>query len=714
MLKQYGFATQRGWRMKRFIRYGVVPIGIFFILLVVTVILVPVLINVQKFVPAIERQISDATGRSFSLGPDLGVSFFPWLSISFSDMKIGNPPGFSTEEFVKIRTFEARIKVLPLLKNRVEISRFVIGGLSVNLEKNSSGKMNWQFAEKQKNDEKSKASPASSLARFSEKFSFALLAVTDGQVHWIDKTRNVEHRIEDIMLLLNDFTPKRPFALDCKATFNGKPVALEGKIGPMPGGNSTGEVSADLAVNIVNKLRGQLQGTISLEDKGAAFQMLVRLPPFSPREFFSTCELPFPFEAGDPETFKSLEVEFLLRGSKGELTVEKGLLRFDESQVNFSLKADNPAAPHLAFSVDLDKLDLDRYLPPAIAKEKMVVDHEPGKEDLSLKAKRPGLWGMAMSGDVRIAELKVHGGALTEVNLPLQGANKVFTLTPATAKTAGGQLQGSFTLDLQNTVPAIQVNGNAKEIQVEPFLQQYFGREFLRGSLNAESTFTATGDDLAAMIQSLKGEATLKMGEGALVGVDLTGMETSSVNDAASSNAGGSEKSWTDFSEAKSVLTVADGLLQLRETELHSPVYKVQLGGSADLVEKQLNLQMENTFITTIIGKKKQAEQVSNTSFYAITGTFSEPLLKIQNNPGDVSSLAGKIAVQHLVERKLPSPGEEDGKNLVGKDLVDPAVVAQRFNLQRGLLRRGEVKKRFPLGSGTVRIGTLQEEAALR
>ena len=98
MLKQYGFATQRGWRMKRFIRYGVVPIGIFFILLVVTVVLVPVLINVQKFVPAIERQISDATGRSFSLGPDLGVSFFPWLSISFSDMKIGNPPGFSTEE----------------------------------------------------------------------------------------------------------------------------------------------------------------------------------------------------------------------------------------------------------------------------------------------------------------------------------------------------------------------------------------------------------------------------------------------------------------------------------------------------------------------------------------------------------------------------------------------------------------------------------------
>ena len=701
--------------MKRFIRYGVVPVGIFSILLVVTIILVPVLINVQKFVPEIERQVSDATGRSFSLGPDLGVSFFPWLSISFSDMKIGNPPGFSTEEFVKIRTFEARIKVLPLLKNRVEISRFVIGGLSVNLEKNSSGKMNWQFAEKDKGDKASQASPVASFARFSEKFSIALLAVTDGQVHWIDKTRNVEHRVEDIMLLLNDFTPERPFSLDCKATFNGKPLALEGKIGPMGSGNTKGGVSADLTINIVNKLRGQLQGTTSLAGKGSDFQLSVRLLPFSLREFFTTCELPFPLETGDPETFKSVELEFLVRGGKGRLTLEKGLLRFDESQVNFSLKADNPAAPQLDFSIDLDKLDLDRYLPLATVKDKMVAASEPGKEESSIKANRPGVWGaVATSGNVRIGELKVHGGVLTEIHLPLQGANKIFTVAPATAKTAGGQLEGSFTVDLQDTVPAIQVNGNARELQTEPFLRQYFAREFLRGGLNAESTFTAAGADLAAMLKSLKGEATLTMGEGALVGVDITGMESPSNDGASLSMEGPSGKSWTDFSEAKGVLSFADGFLQIRDSELLSPVYKVQLGGSADLVEQQLNLQLENTYVTTIIGKKGQQEQVSNTSVYAITGTFSEPFLKIQNSPTDARSLDGKIAVQHLVERKLPSPGEEDARNLVGKDLVDPAVVAQRFNLQREILRQNQVKKRFPLGSGTVQIGTLQEEAALR
>lgn len=120
--------------MKRFFRYGVVPVGIFVSLLLATAVLIPILINVQRFVPEIEQQVRSATGRPFSLGSDLGLTLFPWLSVSFSEMELGNPPGFSSQEFVRIGSLEARIKVLPLLRKKVEISRFVVGGLSINLE----------------------------------------------------------------------------------------------------------------------------------------------------------------------------------------------------------------------------------------------------------------------------------------------------------------------------------------------------------------------------------------------------------------------------------------------------------------------------------------------------------------------------------------------------------------------------------------------------
>ena len=131
--------------MKNILKYGLVPLVIGAFLLCVTVMLLPALINVQKFLPQIEKQVAEHTGRSFRVGSDFGLTFFPWLSLTFSDMHFGNPDGFESDDFLNVDSFEARVKLLPLLANKVEISRFVVSGLHLNLERNSSGKANWHF-----------------------------------------------------------------------------------------------------------------------------------------------------------------------------------------------------------------------------------------------------------------------------------------------------------------------------------------------------------------------------------------------------------------------------------------------------------------------------------------------------------------------------------------------------------------------------------------
>ena len=144
--------------MKRFIKYGVISVATFLVLLIATIIVLPVVVNVQKYIPEIETQLSSAAGRPVSIGSDLGLSFFPWLSISLSDLKIGNPKGYPSGWFVKIGSFETRIKVLPLLWKQVDVSRFIIGGLEVNLEKRSDGRGNWDFSTK--NSSKQDTDPA--------------------------------------------------------------------------------------------------------------------------------------------------------------------------------------------------------------------------------------------------------------------------------------------------------------------------------------------------------------------------------------------------------------------------------------------------------------------------------------------------------------------------------------------------------------------------
>jgi AsmA protein len=698
--------------MKRFIRYGVVSIGIFFILMIVTVILVPILVNMQKYVPEIERQVSETTGRTFSLGPDLGVSFFPWLSISFSDMKIGNPPGFMSDEFIKVRTFEAKIKVLPLLQKKIEISRFVMGGLSVNLEKNPSGQVNWQFGGKENGN--ASANPAAwSLGLLSEKMSFALMAVTDGQVKWLDRTQNVQYNAEDIMLLLNDFRPGRPVSLDCKVTFDGKPLGLEGKVGPLMKKNQESGLPVDITFSIDNTLRGQLRGSITQPETSPSFELFLRLFPFSPREYYSASELPFPFPTKDFETFKAVDLEFTARGGLDTIAIEKGLAHLDDSTLNFSLSARNMKTPHVDFTLDLDRIDVDRYLPPAEPQGLPIENNREPEDQADI------LWeswdNISLAGVIQLGEIKIHGGTMTEVQLPLQFKEGVFSVAPATLKTSRGQVEAALTVDRSTVEPSMRAILKAQGINAETLLGDFAGWDYLQGTLSGEVALQSIGGNFAAMEKGLVGEVTLLVENGALIGVDIVRLLSSPDSP---HNPGLSDpsaaKPRSEFTSAKSIVTLNNGLVQSRETNLTASTYSLQMSGNADIVRRQLNLQMETSFATTVVGKGGREEKVNKSAVYFIGGTFSEPELYHQTGLASGSTAGGKIHAKHLVARQLPSPPEADVKNLVGKDLVDPAVVAERFRLQPETLRRSLVKKKLPVGTGKIKIGVLREETTLR
>lgn len=698
--------------MKTFIKYGVVSIGIFFILMVVAVILMPMLVNMQKYVPEIERQVSETTGRTFSLGSDLGVSFFPWLSISFSDMKIGNPPGFVSDEFIKVRTFEAKIKVLPLLQKKIEISRFVMGGLSVNLEKNPTGQVNWQFGGKENGN--ASANPAAwSLGLLLEKMSFALMAVTDGQVKWLDRTQNVQYHAEDIMLVLNDFKPGRPVSLDCKATFDGKPMALEGKVGPLMEKNQESGLPVDVTFSIVNTLRGQLRGSITQPETSPSFELFLRLFPFSPRQYYSASELPFPFPTKDFETFNAIDLEFTARGGLDKIAIEKGLAHLDNSTVNFSLSARNLKAPQIDFTLDLDRLDVDRYLPSAEPQGLPIENNRQPEEQAALPWKS---WeNISLAGVIQLGELKIHGGTMTEVQLPLQVKEGVFSVAPATLKISRGQVEAALTVDRSTVEPSMRATLKARGIDAEALLGDFAGWDYLQGTLSGEGALQSIGGNFAALQKGLIGEATLLVENGALIGVDIVRLLSSpgSPHSPGLSDPSGA-KSRSDFVSAKSTVTLNNGLVQSRETNLTAPTYSLQLSGNADIVRQQLNLQMESSSTSTAVGKGGREEKVNRSAVYFIGGTFSEPELYQQTGLASGSTVGGKIPAKQLVARQLPSPPEADVKNLVGKDLVDPAVVAERFRLQPETLRRSEVKKKLPVGTGKIKIGVLREETTLR
>ncbi len=91
-------------------------------------------------------QIVEATHREVSLR-DISLSVFPTIAVSIESLRIGNPAsgGFESSEFVSLPELSINMKILPLLRNQVEVSEIILDHPRINLEVTKAGAKNFKF-----------------------------------------------------------------------------------------------------------------------------------------------------------------------------------------------------------------------------------------------------------------------------------------------------------------------------------------------------------------------------------------------------------------------------------------------------------------------------------------------------------------------------------------------------------------------------------------
>jgi AsmA protein len=707
--------------MKKFIKYGVVSAVIFLFLLIATVMVLPIVIDVQKYIPEIEKKLSDVTGRPTTIGSNLGLSFFPSLNISFSDLKIDNPDGYLSDYLMKIESFEARIKLLPLLKKEVEISRFIIGGLEVNLEKRFDGKVNWDFSQEHSS---AKSVTAADIlpAGWSvpEWLSIGLFAVTDGTVIWADSTQHSEHKIDDLMLLLNNFTLNDRAVVEFKASIDGKSLIAEGEMGPFGQNPGYGTLPVDLAVSFLDTFTGQLKGNFINLMENPGYDLEIHLPPFSVKKLFASLELNFPVAVNNPANFQSVAIDITARGDQKKVSIEKGKIKIDDTLADISLEVNDFKSPLLEFALDIDRLDLDRYLVTQVAQVTQL-ENSNGQNNPIPGGRSAGDYSawrkIKPVGTIQLKELKVAGGTVNDIKVNLRGADGIFGIDSSSFVLYQGQAQTTLTLDFQKDIPQTIIDLKAQGVQVKPFLHDFWEKDFLSGTIDTDVRLQFSGYSADAIKASLYADGTLICKDGALEGIDLLNA-AGNTEDGPSGSDSSSQKIRTEFSELKSVFTVKNGLVDSRETMLQSPSAGAMISGSADLAGEQWNLMIApNDFAVKIKEQGKEADDSETseaTSPFALFGHFTDREIRIdtQNLSLKELNLPEEVDKQSFVNEKLPSPVDEVGKDSSGSTLIDPAVVAPNPGIQPVSIRKSRIKNHYRIGSGRVLIRPLQEEEA--
>ncbi len=203
-------------------------VGIIVAVLIVILIALPFVIDVNKFKPTIETNISDALGRKVQVG-NISLALLSG-GVSVDNVVISDDPSFSPSAFLQAKEVKVGVALLPLIFSKaLEVSSFTVTDPQVRLLRSPSGV--WNFSTMGAGGSKTKSKDASAPANFSvEKLKISNGTIVIGTTGGHGKTQtyqNVDLEASDL-----SYTSQFPFKFSAKTPGDGS-VKLEGKAGPV-------------------------------------------------------------------------------------------------------------------------------------------------------------------------------------------------------------------------------------------------------------------------------------------------------------------------------------------------------------------------------------------------------------------------------------------------------------------------------------------------
>ncbi|MEP1229706.1 MAG: AsmA family protein [Litorimonas sp.] len=199
------------------------------IILLAAVFIIPSLVPSSVYKDKIQAQLSQELGRDIRINGDVKLSTFPVVKAKTGSIEIDNPEGFSRKEFVSLEGLEARVKLLPLLSKRVEISRFTLEQPRIHLERRADGRANWELNDDPNPTSTEEAAPFSRDGTLLTTFEPAINAfeLENGLVTYVDAVAGQNVEVSEINTAVSLPGLASTFAVDGDFTYDGTPITLD-------------------------------------------------------------------------------------------------------------------------------------------------------------------------------------------------------------------------------------------------------------------------------------------------------------------------------------------------------------------------------------------------------------------------------------------------------------------------------------------------------
>ncbi len=206
--------------------------GVLVALVVAAMIILPLVIDPNDYRDKITSIVKEQTGRELRIIDPMKLSVFPWIGVKLGKVEFSNAPGFGEQPFAAINSAQVKIKLLPLLRKRVEMDTIALDGLRLNLARNKEGVSNWaDLAKPAKEKEKpekpaEEGEPLQALA----KLEIGGVKVSNSSLLWDDQGKKQRAEISALNLTTGELTIDKPFPVNLDLDFDISQPEMKGHL----------------------------------------------------------------------------------------------------------------------------------------------------------------------------------------------------------------------------------------------------------------------------------------------------------------------------------------------------------------------------------------------------------------------------------------------------------------------------------------------------
>lgn len=617
------------------IRYALYAAGGLIGLVVLALVGAVLLVDGAFVKSRLERAMKEKN-RTLVIQGEPRLQFYPVAGISVGKLSLSEPN--SGKLFIALDSAEVAVRTMPLLTGEMAIEALNVAGLKVNLVKRKDGSMNFSDlagAKGEREDERHvRGGPP--------KLTIAGMNIERAQLAYRDEASGQELNVTDLNVKAGKLDGDTPGPVSVSARVTGKrpEMDLRAQVGgavrfklgrqefgfdnfnaQLKGRLDRDTLAVELAAPKLEVTPAKASGsavTGSAQVRGPQRNVDAKLRIATVEGSAAALSIPSlaldldGSAAGTAIKAKleaALKVDLVKRALNASVA---GML--DESTIKAKLDAKSLAPLVATFDLNVDRINLDRYLPAKPAAK--------GDDRLDLSA----LKGPTLNGKAEIGALTVRKIKLANVKAEIKLAGGKLEVSPHAANLYGGTLAGALTADANgNRVTAKEAVQN---VQLAALLKDAINEDRLEGRGNFSLDVAAAGATVPAMKRALGGSARVELRDGGWKGVNLTDAFTDVRAALGSKSARTADRSKrTDFSEITASFNIRNGVARNDDLQGKAPTLRLTGAGNIDIGNSLFDYLAKVAFVATSKGQggRDLTNHAGVTVPVKVTGPFDHP-----------------------------------------------------------------------------------------